>query len=130
MQILQTILLVTLLVNLAYGADNAISLNVGQPAPYSGILLTPAAAADQRTVGQQRDSYKLLNGSLQTSLDAANKEASDAKKEVKLLQTDNQNLASNLRSTQRLSDWEKVGYFVLGIVVTSLAIDGASKLSH
>lgn len=129
-RILPIILLVTLLGNLAYADTNAVILEKGDQAPYKGVLLTPEAAADQRTIGKQRDSYKLLDQSLETSLTAVTKERDDAKQEVHLLSVDNVNLTTNLKSVQHMSDLEKLGYVVLGIAITCLAIEGADKLHH
>lgn len=124
------LLILTLISNFGYADDNAIYLDKDQKAPYSGYLITPEGATQQRNVGIERDSYKLLNQSLTTQLDLESKSRQDSDKKVVILQNDLTNTTKALIEVKSMNDWEKAGFFVLGMVTTYFAIKTAHELYH
>lgn len=50
--------------------------------------------------------------------------------QIKLLTDQNDKLTKTLESTSSLSSFEKFGWFIGGIILTGLAVEGASKLTH
>lgn len=130
MKQIKFLLLVILTSNIALGDTNAIILNKDQKAPWDGVLLTKEAAAAQKNIGAERDSYKLLNESFKTSLDleTKNRQESDAKNVI--LKSDLENTTKALNGIKANSTWEKIGFFTLGVVVTYFAIKEGHDLYH
>lgn len=114
------ILILTLISNLTFAQD-AIFISKDEKAPYSGDLLPEATV---KTL--YNDS--LEKTSLQTQLDLTNKNVNLLTQEKVVLQTQNQKLVEAANSEQHMSDWAKVGYFALGVLVTGLAVKGAASL--
>lgn len=120
-----------LIANSAYGADiKTIYLPQGQAAPFAGYLSTPDAAAGSTKAINEVGTYKLLNTSLQTSLDNETKARQNADTTNAILQSDLTNTQKALNEVKATSTWEKVGWFALGVLATGLAVDGAYKLSQ
>lgn len=113
--------------NLAFG-QNVTLLKKNQPAPYDGYLFTPAETLQLKNTTTERDSYKLLNTSLQTSLDTETKIADLNNTKANDLMTDNEKLSVDLKAARDTSELTKVLWFTLGIVATGAAMYGASKI--
>lgn len=109
-------------------AEDVVFVEKGKPAPYDGLLFTPEKAKEIR--------IKLIDGELaQSSNDSFRKtielqksilEAKDKQNTILLDQNDR--LAKAAYDSQKMSTWEKVGYFVGGIIVFGLAIEASRKL--
>lgn len=107
------IIVLSLVSNLVYAQDS-VYLDKGSPSPYSGYLLPETTVKQLRIDSLERDLYKTTN---------------DLKdQQIALLGAQNTSLSTTLKETSSLSTWERIGYFAAGIIVTALAIDGASKL--
>lgn len=114
------ILILTLISNIAF-AQNAVYLNKSEPAPFSGDLLT----LDQ-TKSLYNDS--LEKSSLQKQLDLTNQNNTLLEQEKQLLLDQNAKLIKTAQDEKSLSTWEKIAYFGGGILLTALAVKGASSL--
>lgn len=115
------ILLLSLISNLAFADNQAILLNQGEKAPYTGDLLP---------IDTVKSLYNdsLEKSSLQQQLDLTNQNNTILTQEKTLLQNQNSDLVKAANSEKHISDWEKVGYFVLGVAITALAVKGAASL--
>lgn len=122
------LLIISIIGNIAFADSDAIVLDKGQPAPWPGILLTNDRAQSARKAEIELGQYKLLNESFQKSLDIEKSNIDFFKQKVDILTIDNQNLSSSLQKERSSNDLNKVFYFLGGIVLTSLAIEGANKL--
>lgn len=127
MKILALLLSASLLCNTTF-ADDAISLSKGQAAPWDGVLMTTERAQTARKAELELPKYKLINESLEYSLGLHKENNSFLKDKVVILTGDNQMLATALVKERSSNDLMKIVCFVGGIVVTVLAIEGASKL--
>lgn len=127
MKILTLLLSASLLCNVAF-ADDAISLSKGQAAPWDGVLMTTERAQTARKAELENPQYKLLNDSLQHSLDINTEKTGFYKEKVTILTNDNQMLSTALVKERSNNDLMKVLCFVGGVVLTALAVKGASEL--
>ncbi len=109
------ILIILLVSNICFAQD-VVFLNAQDKAPFSGYLLP------EQTV------KNLRNDSLELSMYQRIDPLKD--QQIKLLTDDNIRLATTLQSTSSLSTFEKICWFAGGIIITSLAVEGASKLTH
>lgn len=114
------ILILTLISNIAF-AQNAQFLNQGDKAPFSGDLLT----LDQ-TKSLYNDS--LEKSSLQKQLDLTNQNNTLLEQEKTILLDQNNKLINAAQSEKTISTIEKGAWFLVGILVTALAVKGASSL--
>lgn len=114
------ILILTLISNIAF-AQNAVFINKDDKAPFSGDLLT---------TDQVKSLYNdsLEKSSLQKQLDLTNSNNQLLTQEKQILLDQNKSLISTATQDHTLNSWEKVGYFLGGIVITALAIKGAQQL--
>lgn len=122
-------LIVSLLIlsNITF-AEDSVKLNANQPAPFEGYLITHQKANELRLNTIERNNYKLLNESLQKSLEMQ-KQINDLNSEkVNMLTEQNDKLAITLEESRNTSDFTKALWFILGIAATGAAIYGASKL--
>lgn len=107
------LILVLLSSNICY-AQEAVYLDKGKPAPFSAYLVPELEVKQLRNDSLERDMYKTTN---------------DLKdQQIKLLTDQNTSLANTIDKSEKLSTWEKIGWFAAGIVITGLAVDGASKI--
>jgi hypothetical protein len=95
-------------------ADDSVFLNKAQPAPFSGYLVPETTIKALRNDSMELDLYKTTNGLKD--------------QQIGLLTTQNINLSNTLKETSSLSTWERVAYFTAGVLLTALAVDGASKI--
>lgn len=99
-------------------------LKAGDTVPCDGIFLSPDASKKADDAVQDAKYYKTLSDKLQVRQDYMNKEVNILDERLKLYVNESQVLAK----ANANSSWEKVGYFVLGIVVTGVAVRGAAEL--
>lgn len=114
------ILILTLISNLAF-AQNAVHLNKNDPAPFEGDLLTLDTT-------KQLYNDSLEKTSLQKQLDLTNSNNTLLQQDKTLLLNQNSQLISAAQSEKTMSDLEKAGFFLLGVIVTGLAVKGAASL--
>jgi hypothetical protein len=111
-------------------AADATPIKSGQPAPYDGLLLTPEKAQEVKNTYVERDGYKLLNDSLQKSLDLSGGAFNLSEQKVNILLEQNNKLAVNLNEARTTSNFEKFMWFGLGVLGASLAVYGVKKAAQ
>jgi hypothetical protein len=94
--------------------NDSIYITKGQTATFSGFLVPEATIKALRNDSLELDLYKTTSGLKD--------------QQIALLGAQNTNLSNTLEKTSSLSTWEKVGYFTAGVLLTALAVDGASKI--
>lgn len=105
--------------NLALGVD-VISLDQNQPAPFKGYLFSEDKANQIKVQLIDYDQLKLINASYDKSINLykANEKLYDDK--INLLLVQNDKLAQASYDATKVSEWQKVGYFLLGVVSVGL----------
>jgi len=120
------LLVSSMIVNSVVIADDAVVLNKGQPAPYTGLLLTEEKA---NSVYNDLNKYKLLNESLQRTVFLYEQNEKLQEKRVNVLLEQNDKLAINLQQARTVSNWEKVLWFGLGFLSVGLGIYGVQAIT-
>lgn len=124
------IALILLLSTPAY-ADSAITVHTGDVVkqPYdNGTLLDKEKADKIKDQLIDGDSCKKESQSYQKSIDLYKNNEVLYRQENDILQSRNIELNKALNDSNSTSNWTKVGYFLLGIAVTSVAVYGAKQI--
>lgn len=127
--LIASILVFTLTIQSAL-ANQSVELDKGQPAPYPGVLLDKEKSKEIRDELIEKDGLVKTNESLNKSIQLyrSNEDLQNQKSDILLKQ--NIELTKTLNDTRSVSGWEKVGFFILGVAITSAAVYGASKLAR
>lgn len=129
--LIATILLFAFTIQSAF-ADNVVTVKEGYVVPkeyHQGTLMDKEKAEKVRDELIDKDTLKKTNDSLNKSIliYKSNEEIFNNQKDMLIKQ--NIALTETLNDSRETSGWVKVGYFVLGIAVTSAAVYGAAKLA-
>lgn len=118
-----TLLLIPLIsLNSAFANPLAIRLNKDQISPYSGILLNEEMA---KVIYDQLDDcgrIKLINKSLNDSIEIYKKNEVLYKSEVTLIRNENLTLRTALDKSNENNFWRNALYFGLGVLSTSAVV--------
>ena len=109
-------------------ADQALPIKLGNPAPFDGTILDKEKAEKVKDQLIDADACKLENDSFQKSVDLYKNNQVIYNQENSLLLGRNVELSKALSEAKETSDWTKIGYFALGIIVVSAGVYGASRL--
>jgi hypothetical protein len=104
-------------------------LSKDQKAPFEGFLFTAPKASELKDAVIERDNYKLINLSLEKSLELEKKNSELQNQKVNVVLEQNLNLTKSLNEERSMSNWERILWFVLGVVGTGMAVYGASKIA-
>ena len=114
-------ILISLLVSNSFAGvcDVPVKISVGAPAPCGGYVFSDADELKVRTDLTFKD-LQITNLTAQNTTQA------------NMLSIDNQQILiyqSQVKDDKTLSEWEKLGYFALGVLVTGLVSYGVVKAS-
>jgi hypothetical protein len=123
-----TILLICL--NLNNAIADVVFLDKNKPAPFSGYLFGEEEAQNARNAVIDRDRYRLLSDSLQHTVNLQSENIKLEEKRVELYKTKTDELAKELYSARTVNNWERVGWFILGIAATTAAGYAISHVSR
>jgi hypothetical protein len=105
-------------------AQDAVMLEAGQKAPFTGILMVPSLAQDLRKAVIERDSLVVQKESYERSL-ALTKTITEAnEKKISILLEQNDKLALRLGEERSMGNWERLGWLSIGIIATGIAAYG------
>lgn len=100
----------------------------GQEANCDGFLFSDEAEKKAAQAIEDSKYYKKLNERLEQRKKLTDKEIEVLDKRLKLYIEQSETLAERLNKRETQNSWERVLWFSLGIVVTGLAVKGASEL--
>lgn len=109
--------------------DEVISLHKDDKSPYDGVLFPIDKAKELQNSVLERDNYKLLNESLQKSLDIDKDVEKVLNQKVELITQQNNNLSETLYKTRETTAWDHFWWFLVGVVSTTAAVYAASRLN-
>lgn len=107
-------------------AQDAIVLQKGGAAPYTGLLLPEATALE---LYGDLNKYKLLTASYEKSIELykSNEELMDRK--TKLLLDQNDKLYEMLNKERSRGNWEKIIWFSLGFLSVGMGVYGVKEIT-
>lgn len=121
---LKTILLTSLMILNQNSFAESISINKGDKAPFDGILMDENTAKEVRiAVIENKEKAELIK-SKDKIITLQDLSIQVQEKQINILYEKN----TKLLKEKELNDWEKVVWMGLGILATSMAVYGASKL--
>lgn len=112
-------------------ADQAITVHTGDTVTKQfdqGTLLDKPKADKVKNELIDGDACKKENGGYQQEIQLYQNNEKLYQDENTALLNSNTNLTKSLNDSKSMSDWEKAGFFLLGVAVTGLAVYGASKV--
>lgn len=121
-----------LIISTPVHADNAIKVKTGDVVTKEfdgGTLLDLQKAEKIKDQLIERDAFEKQNKSYEKSIELYKSNESLYQQQNDILLNRNIELTKTLNDTRTTSDWAKVGYFLLGVTITGVAVYGASKLS-
>ena len=92
-----------------------------QPAPYSGVLLEEETIKSMQKDLIDADANKQLIESYKKSIDLYKQNDILYQQKVELYSTQNDKLAESLQSERSVSNWGRIGFFLLGVLATTAA---------
>lgn len=124
------LLIAILICNTCLADDGAVVVSKGDAAPFSGVLLSNEKANQLKVISIEHDEYKLLNDSLNRSINLYKSNEAVYDNKVNVLLQQNDKLAVDLYSARQTTMWEKLGFFVLGVAATTAAVYGVKKATQ
>ena len=121
-----SILLITAIPLNSYAG--ALHIVKDQPAPYSGVLLDDDTMKAIQKDLVDGDANKQLVESYKKSIDLYKANEDLYQKKVDLYSKQNDVLAANLQSERSVSNWGRLGFFLLGVAATCLAGYSISRI--
>lgn len=113
-------------------ADNAVKVKTGDivPKEYDGGTLLDSQKAEKiKDQLIERDAFEKQNKSYEKSIDLYKANEQLYQDQNTILLNRNIELTKTLNDTRTTSDWAKIGYFLLGVTITGVAVYGASRLT-
>lgn len=104
-------------------AQDIVELNKGDAAPFRGALVSPEQMQEFRQINEDKKRVDLQNIKLKDLADVNEQRIDFYKSEVK-------NVQNQFARERTKHFFEKIGYFALGVVVTSVAAKAAIEASR
>lgn len=123
------ITLTTLTVTSSASAQS-VFLEKDKPAPFAGILLPREMAESIRRADLELEFKKFEVESLNKKIELFKQNDALQNDKVNVLLTQNTNLSKSLFEERTVTMWERVAWFGLGVVATSLAVYGTKKITQ
>lgn len=126
---IRLILIFVLFANNALACSEDVQIiEKGQTANCTGFLFSPIAAKKADEAADDRDYYKKLSEKLEQRQKLQDERSKVLDKRLQLYMEQSHILSEKLTERENRSEWEKVLYFSLGVVVTGVAVYGAGRL--
>jgi len=109
-------------------AQDAVVLNTGDKAPFTGILITNSQVNDLRRAVIERDGLTSINESLKRSMALQDDIIARQLTQKGILLEQNDKLAVRLGESQSMGTWERVGFVVMGIAASGVAALAFKKI--
>jgi hypothetical protein len=116
--LVMTVLILSSIFSKSVKAEDVISLEKDQKAPFSGVLFSPEKANEVKRKILERDLYKELSESQDRTISLYKSNSELADKKLDLLTTQNDKLAVALKDAQGMNTLERVALFALGVLAT------------
>lgn len=124
--------ILTMLICLIFSVNviaDPVLLNKDDKSPYQGLLFSISEAQDLRKELIDKDYLKLQNDSLNRSLELYKSNENLYTQQKQLLLDQNDKLAKSLYQERQVTNWERLGFVLLGIGITGLAVYGAGQIA-
>lgn len=109
-------------------SESSIYLNKGDKSPYNGYLLPQSEVIQLRNNTIERDGLKTINSSLTQQLSLEQQDNKLQTDKINLLLDQNDKLDKAAYQERELNTWEKVAWFVGGVLATGLAVYGVHQI--
>lgn len=126
---MKALIILMLLIAQPVFADTAQNISKGQPAPYDGVIMDKERSEKVRDELIDKDALVKTNESLNKSIKLYQSNEDILNGQKQLLLNQNIELTKTLNDTRETSTLTKVGFFLLGVAVTSAAVYGATRLA-
>lgn len=110
-------------------AEDVVIVEKNSPAPFTGFLFPREKAQEVRIKLLENDRLNDMISSYNKSIDLYKKNEDVQNQKVNILLEQNDKLAKSLGDARTVSTFERVAWFIGGMLVTSAAVYGASKLA-
>lgn len=121
--------MLTLLISSKSFSDEVVVLEKGTSAPYTGYLFPKETAQKTRIKLIEGEEAKKLNESYVRSIEIYRKNEELNNQKVNILLEQNDKLSRSLTDAREMTAFEKIAWFVGGVLVSGAAVYGASKLA-
>jgi len=115
------------LISLNSKAD-VVYIERNEPAPYTGYLFTPSKAIEVKNKLIDLETQKKLNANQKKIINLQVEQLELKDEQIHYYKQRNVKLHEDLESIKKVNNYERAGWFVLGVLATSLAIKGAQEL--
>lgn len=117
-------------INTAFAEEEALHLQKGTPAPYSGVLLSVEKATEVRQNLIELKTLRAINDSYVKSVQLYEESIQLNNQKNKLLLDRNEKLTEELGQIRSSSDFQKILWFSLGVLASGFAVYGAKKIAQ
>lgn len=105
-------------------------LNKGTPSPCTGFLFSPEAEQQVTSDSLDLEYYKTLSKRMEERYDLMLQQNEILDKRLKLYMDQSYQLSKEIQEKEDKSSLKTIGWFLLGVGVTGLAVYGAGQLNN
>jgi hypothetical protein len=114
----------------AVASEDAVYVEKGSPAPYSGVLLPLDKANELRKAVIELETLRATNSSYEKSVKLYQKSIQLSDLKVNMLTEQNEKLSQAVVESRSSGDLQKILWFGLGVIATGFALYGAKKATQ